>query len=479
MPFRTNSNTAEDHKRRVRPRLENHPNTESASPSSQPSMADESTLIQAHRMPAPFSSHRALAISEVLLHIFSYFTYTDLGVVSYTRIAPVAVSQVNHQWRLVALSFSRLWASFGFMMSGSDFDGTSLRTAEGEIVNLGLVEKWWNRFLDRSRNADLTVIIGSWGTLRNENMCSLENYRIIRSITDETVLKHGSRLEFLQLRFLFNHYPIPRDPEEGPCIKDMPRLKWLHLASSCNVNVDIGPKSMPNLTELDCAGFIERPFQAPQTQLLTLSVHLFGVSAVVVPEWNNLKEILRLSPYLRKVSCSFAFVRFDLGNLEPLSSRRRRLEALRLQALQEVHFKFIYPIPRFTRQVLDILELPGLVCLEFGIDAELPGAWAGIDALLLRSRAPLKTLILTHVGSSSDIAKSPRVNDDRILRILRAAPHLENVDLRRIDIGDYLRGVLDPEDASVRQHLGILPKLRSVDITPRLGSVEATQIGLA
>ncbi|KAH8109934.1 kinase-like domain-containing protein [Phellopilus nigrolimitatus] len=165
MPFRINSNIAEDHERRARPRLEDHPNIESASPSSQPSMGDESTLIQTHYKAAPSFSHRALAISEIILLIFSYFTDTDLGVVSFTRVAPVAVSQVNHQWRLLALSFSSLWASFGVMLYGSYFDQTSFRTAEGEIVNLVLVEKWWNHFLDRSRNADLAVIIGSTTTV--------------------------------------------------------------------------------------------------------------------------------------------------------------------------------------------------------------------------------------------------------------------------------------------------------------------------
>ncbi|KAH8109937.1 hypothetical protein DFH11DRAFT_1547843 [Phellopilus nigrolimitatus] len=475
MPLRINSKTAEDRERRVRPRLEDHPNTKSSSPSSQSSMVEESTLIQAHHKPAPFSSHRALAIPEVLLHIFSCFTYTDLGVTSFTRIEPVAVSQVNHQWRLVALSFSRLWASFGFMLDGSYFDGTSLRTAEHDIVDLVLVEKWWNRFLERSRNADLTVIIGSWDIFNCGRSCDLKNMRIIRSITDETVLKHGSRLERLHLCIFFGR--PSEHPKKNPRLKDMPRLKWLRYLDSPTLKVDIGPESMPNLTELDFTGGSHlRPLniqaiQLPLTQLLTLLANVVGFSHW---EWISLKKLLRRSPYLKKMSCTFAY-----GAFQPPSTTGLARRDLHLQALQEVHFKFAYMLPEFTHHILDNFELPGLVSLEFEIDAEQPDAWAGIDALLLRSRAPLKTLILTYVGPSPDIARSPRVNDDCILGILRATPHLENVVLRRIDIGEYLRGVLDPEDASVRQHLGILPKLRSVDITPRLESVEAAQIEFA
>ncbi|KAH8109941.1 hypothetical protein DFH11DRAFT_1730683 [Phellopilus nigrolimitatus] len=478
MLSRINSNIAEDQERRVRPRLEEYPITESASPSSQSSMADESTFIQTHYKPAKFSSHRALAISEVLLQIFSYFTYTDLGVVSFKRVAPVAVSQVNHQWRIVALSFSRLWASFGFMMSGSYFDGISLRTAEGEIVNLVLVEKWWNRFLDRSRNADLTVIIGSWDTSMSGNTCSLENYLIIRSIIDETVLKHGSRLERLQLCFLF--YPPSEHLEKGLCIKDMPRLKWLRYAGSPNLSADIRPESMPNLTELDFTGSNRHPLrlqaiQVPQTRLGTLSIDVTGLHREISRICINFKQLLHRSPYyLRKMSCTFTFTRFP-----PLSMIGLAREKMRFRALKKAHFKLRSPYPGLTQRILDDYELPGLLCLRCEIDAELPDAWAGIDALLLRSRAPLKTLILTHVSSSPDIAKSPRANDDCILSILRATPHLENVVLRRIDIGDYLRRVLDPADASVRQNLGVLPKLRSADIAPRLDSAEMAQIVLA
>ncbi|KAH8109945.1 hypothetical protein DFH11DRAFT_1547851 [Phellopilus nigrolimitatus] len=440
-------------------------------------MADERNIIQTHHKPAKFSSHRALAFSEVLLHIFSYFTYTDLGVVSFKRVAPVAVSQVNHQWRIVALSFSRLWASFGIMLNGSFFDGTSLRTAEHDIVNLMLVEKWWNRFLDRSRNADLTVIIGSWDTSMSGNTCSLENYLIIRSIIDETVLKHGSRLERLQLRFPF--YPPSGHLEKGLCIKDMPRLKWLRYAGSPSLSTDIRPESMPNLTELDFTGSHRYPLrlqaiQVPQTQLHTLSIDVTGLHREISRICINFKQLLDLSPYLRKMSSTFTFTRFP-----PLSMIGLARKDLRLQALKKAHFKFRRQYPGLPQRILDNFELPGLFCLRYEIDAELPDAWAGIDALLLRSRAPLKTLILTHVGSSSDIAKSSRANDDCILSILRAAPHLEDVILRQIDIGDYLRRVLDPADASVRQNLGVLPNLRSADIAPRLKSAGAAQIELA
>ncbi|KAH8109936.1 hypothetical protein DFH11DRAFT_1547842 [Phellopilus nigrolimitatus] len=460
MPSRINSNisnTAEDHERCVRPRLEEYPNIESASPSSQSSMANKSTLIQTHYKPAPFSSHRALAISEILLLIFSHFTDTDLSVVSFTRVAPVAVSQVNHQWRLVALSFSRLWASFGIILNGSFFDGTSLRTAEHDIVNLVLVEKWWNRFLDRSKNANLKVIITTWTVLANGLTCSLENYRIILSIINETILKHGSRLEHLHASILF---PRPsgyvQEDTEDICMKDMPRLKFLHLSGFYNLSVDIGKESMPDLAELQYSKVVRYPLQIQvQTQFVTLLAILFGTILEVSQQWINLENILRLSPHLRKLTCCVE-----------ISSQSSTIELaktdLRLQTLQEVQFRLA--LPGSAHHILDNFELPGVVLLEFELDAELPGAWAGIEALLLRSQAPLTKLIFAHTATAPDVAKSPRVNDDCILSILRAAPHLENVVVRRIDIGDYLRGVLDPVDASVRQRLSILPELRCVDI---------------
>ncbi|KAH8109946.1 hypothetical protein DFH11DRAFT_1624025, partial [Phellopilus nigrolimitatus] len=339
-------------------------------------------------------------------------------------------------------------------LTGFYFDGTSLRTAEDETVNLGLVERWWREFLNRSRNANLQVIIGSYDLVDKGHTCSIRDYGIISSIVNETVFKHGTRLEQLDL---YIHFPAPSGyVREDICIRDFPRLRRLHFACSSNFSIDIGGKSMPNLATFAYIRTIGRPLHV-QTQLVSLTVMLFGTYSELSRQWTNLKQLLSLSPKLKKLTYGFAFARFP----PPLMIVPATTD-LRLQSLQEVYFKFTYTLAGMRRHILDNFELPGLVCMQFELDAELPNAWLGVDALLLRSQAPLTRLILAHPVHLPNIAKSPRANDERILSILRAAPHLEIMELRRVVVGDYLRRVLDPKDASVRQHLGILAKARLI-----------------
>ncbi|KAH8111106.1 hypothetical protein DFH11DRAFT_1616973 [Phellopilus nigrolimitatus] len=350
-----------------------------------------------------------------------------------------------------------LWANFGIMLSGSPGRFGALRTTSGDLVNLTLVTRWWQRFLDRSRNADLSIVIGSWANTGYS--CSARDYRIICSILDET-LKHRSRLVRLQICTLF--FPPSDCVYKTLDLKDMAKIKWLKVVGSHNVTVYVDKKSMPNLTTLDYDGAVQFPLQIQTlpTQLLTLSVLSSQANNSFSWQWTFFKNILFFSPLLRKLECCFLPFRQSV----PPSMTG----VFTLQTVQEVCLKFVNALPGLAHRILDHFEFPTLDRLEIELDGGSPHAWVGIDAFLLRSQAPLSTLILAHDEFSSTAAKSSRDNDDCILNILQAAPHLENLILRRVDIGDYLRGVLDLEDMSVRQRLDVLPKLRSVEITPRV-----------
>lgn len=305
----TSNTTEEDHeRRRVRPKLEyQEPQSFGAE--------NQTSYIETHYEPSLSRSlsKRALAIPEVLLLILSWFTYSDLSTVSFTRIAPVAVSQVSRQWRTVALSMPSLWANFGIMLSGSPGRFGALRTTSGDVVNLTLVARWWQRFLDRSRNADLSIVIGSWANTGYS--CSARDYRSIRSILNET-LKHRSRLVRLQVGTLF--FPPSDCVQKNLDIKDMAKIKWLKVVGSHNVTVYVDQKSMPNLTTLDYDGAVQFPLQIQTlpTQLLTLSVVFSQANNVFSWQWTIFKNILLLSPLLRKLDAAMPFDHFPYLQFE-------------------------------------------------------------------------------------------------------------------------------------------------------------------